>query len=49
MNPNTPDRFAGLRQSRELNEKFLLCVRILMAFGLTQRAAERRALNFLNL
>jgi hypothetical protein len=49
MNPNTPDRFAGLRQSRELDAKFRLYVRILMAFGLTQCAAERRALDFLNL
>ena len=45
----SPDRFAGLRQSRELEDKFLLYVRILMASGLTRPAAKTRALDFLGL
>lgn len=46
MNPDIPDRFAGLREADELNRRYLMYVRILLAFGLSEREATIRAMDF---
>lgn len=39
-----PNRFRGLRQMHETNERYLLYVRLLVAYGLPKSEAENRAL-----